>query len=154
MALLLIYIVGTLLWPEGTEKPVVKTICEFNAQQSREKVSLEHSPVTQLKDYFVYGETLNIFNSDYVLGKKDLFIGKTVILNNLCTGLERVYMLESTVDGQIPMEDLEEGFYEVFVMINLQRHRLVSEDVLLILLQRSAETGRIITSISLRIDIF
>jgi len=85
MALLLVYIVGTLLWPEGTEKPVVKTICEFNAQQSREKVSLEYSPITQLKDYFVYGETLNIFNSDYVLGKKDLFIGKTVILNNLCT---------------------------------------------------------------------
>lgn len=129
LALLLIYVVGTLLWPEGSEKPIVKTICEFNASQSREKVSVEHSVITQINDYFVYGETLNIFNSDYVMGKKDLFIGKTVILNNLCTGLERVYMLESTVDGQIPMEDLEEGFYEVFVMINLQRHRLVSEDI-------------------------
>lgn len=129
LALLLVYMTGSLLWPDGTEKPLVKTICEFNGQQSREKVSASHSPITQINDYFVYGETLNIFNSEYVLGKKDLFIGKTVILINLCTGLERVYMLESTVDGQIPMEDLEEGFYEVFVMINLQRHRVVSSDI-------------------------
>ena len=129
LALLLVYMAGSLLWPDGAEKPLVKTICEFNGQQSREKVSVSHSPITQINDYFVYGETLNIFNSKYVLGKKDLFIGKTVILINLCTGLERVYMLESAVDGQIPMEDLEEGFYEVFVMINLQRHRVVSEDI-------------------------
>jgi N-acetylmuramoyl-L-alanine amidase len=129
LAMLLVYVAGTLLWPNGAEKPVIKTICDYNATQSREKVSPIHSPVTELNDYFVYGETLNIFNSPYVLGKKDLFIGKTVILINLCTGLERVYMLESTVDGQIPMEDLEEGFYEVFVMINLQRHRVVSNEI-------------------------
>lgn len=129
LALLLVYMVGSLLWPKDTVKPVVKTVCEFNAQQSREKVSVVHSPITQINDYFVYGETLNIFNADYALGKKDLFIGKTVILINVCDGLERVYMLESTVDGQIPMEDLEEGFYEVYVMINLQRHRVVSEEI-------------------------
>ncbi|MBV1708768.1 MAG: N-acetylmuramoyl-L-alanine amidase [Erysipelothrix sp.] len=129
LAMLLVYVAGSLLWPNGAEKPVVKTICDYNAQQSREKVSPIHSPVTEFNDYFVYGETLNIFNSPYELGKKDLFIGKTVILINLCTGLERVYMLESTVDGQIPMEDLEEGFYEVFVMINLQRHRVVSNEI-------------------------
>lgn len=129
LAMLLVYVAGSLLWPNGAEKPVVKTICDYNAQQSREKVSSIHSPVTEFNDYFVYGETLNIFNSPYELGKKDLFIGKTVILINLCTGLERVYMLESTVDGQIPMEDLEEGFYEVFVMINLQRHRVVSNEI-------------------------
>jgi N-acetylmuramoyl-L-alanine amidase len=129
LAMLLVYVTGSLLWPNGTEKPIVKTICDYNATQSREKVSPTHSPVTELNDYFVYGETLNIFNSPYALGKKDLFIGKTVILINLCTGLERVYMLESTVDGQIPMEDLEEGFYEVFVMINLQRHRVVSNEI-------------------------
>ena len=126
---LLVYITGSLLWPKDTVKPVVKTICEFDAQQSREKVSVAHNPTTQINDYFAYGETLNIFNADYVLGKKDLFIGKTVILINVCNGLERVYMLESMVDGQIPMEDLEEGFYEVYVMINLQRHRVVSEEV-------------------------
>lgn len=129
LAIMLVYVAGSLLWPNGAEKPVVKTICDYNAQQSREKVSPIHSPVTELNDYFVYGETLNIFNSPYVLGKKDLFIGKTVILINLCTGLERVYMLESTVDGQIPMEDLEEGFYEVYVMINLQRHRVISNTI-------------------------
>jgi N-acetylmuramoyl-L-alanine amidase len=129
LAMLLVYVAGSLLWPNGAEKPVVKTICDYNAQQSREKVSPIHSPVTELNDYFVYGETLNIFNSPYELGKKDLFIGKTIILINQCTGLERVYMLESTVDGQIPMEDLEEGFYEVFVMINLQRHRVVSNEI-------------------------
>jgi N-acetylmuramoyl-L-alanine amidase len=130
LALLLVYAVGFLLWPKDTVKPVVKTICDFNVSQSKAKVSTVYSPTTQISDYFAYGETLNLFNSKYVLGKKDLFIGKTVILVNLCNGLERVYMLESAVDGQIPMEDLEEGFYEVFVMINLQRHRVVSEGVI------------------------
>ncbi|PKM63673.1 MAG: hypothetical protein CVU96_06690 [Firmicutes bacterium HGW-Firmicutes-20] len=129
LAMLLVYVTGYLLWPNGAEKPEVKTICEYSAQQSREKVSPVYSPVTELNDYFVYGETLNIFNASYVLGKKDLFIGKTVILINLCSGAERVYMLDSAVDGQIPMEDLEEGFYEVFVMINLQRHRVVSNEI-------------------------
>ena len=129
LVLLLIYMAGSLLWPKG-EKPVVKTVCEFNAQQSREKVSVSHSVVTQMNDYFVYGETLNLFNSEYELGKRDFYIGKTVILVNLCNGLERVYMLEATVDGQIPIEDLDEGFYEVYIMINLQRHRVVSEQTL------------------------
>jgi N-acetylmuramoyl-L-alanine amidase len=130
LAMLLVYVTGSLFWPNGEKKPEVKTICEYNAAQSREKVSPIYSPVTEINDYFVYGETLNLFNASYVLGKKDLFIGKTVILINLCSGSERVYMLESAVDGQIPMEDLEEGFYEVFVMINLQRHRVVSNEVL------------------------
>lgn len=129
LALLLIYVVGFLLWPKGEEKPIVKTICEFNVSQSREKVSGSHNVTTQLNDYFVYGETLNLFNSPYVMGKRDFFIGKTVILVNLCNGLERVYMLEATVDGQIPLEDLDEGFYEVYIMINLQRHRVLSNEI-------------------------
>ena len=107
------------------EEKVFKTICDLNHAQSRVALTKdEYTHLLELNDYFVYGETLNLFNQEYSLGQSDLFVGKTVILVNVCDGLERVYMVESNVDGQIPMEDLPIGFYEVYVMHNLQRHRL------------------------------
>jgi N-acetylmuramoyl-L-alanine amidase len=77
-----------------------------------------------MNDYFVYGETLNIFNKAYDMFALDMFIGKTLVLVNVCDQSERVYMIEDNVDGQIPMEDLPVGFYEVYVMHNLERHRI------------------------------
>lgn len=107
------------------EEKVFKTVCDFNHAQSKAALIKEPSNyLLELNDYFIYGETLNLFNQEYQLGKPDLFVGKTIILVNVCDDLERVYMVETNVDGQIPMEDLPVGFYEVYVMFNLQRHRL------------------------------
>lgn len=79
-----------------------------------------------LSDVLVYGETLNLFQSPYELGKTDGFAGKTVVLRNRCDGYEWVYMMEKTIDGQIPLEQLPNGFYEVFMVDDLQRKALVS----------------------------
>ena len=61
---------------------------------------------------------------------QDLFAGKTVILRNVCSGLDFVYMMEKNADGQIPLEDLDEGFYQVFIMQDLKEKQLISAEKL------------------------
>ena len=125
----LIFLVGYIavsMFIESRREPVVlKTICDFSHEESRALFKdKEFEQILEMNDYFVYGETLSLFNQTYDMFNRDLFVGKTLILVNLCDDSERVYMIEANVDGQIPMEDLRNGFYEVYVMYNLQRHRL------------------------------
>ena len=81
-----------------------------------------------LQDYLFYGETLNLYHEAYDRQQQDLFIGKTVILRNLCTGLDFVYMMEKNADGQIPLEDLDEGFYQVFILQDLKEKQVYTEE--------------------------
>ncbi len=117
---------------KSRQEPVVlKTLCDFSHQESRalfDDRTFEYK--LEINDYFTYGETLSLFNDTYDMFARDLFVGKTMILVNLCDDQERVYMIEANVDGQIPMEDLPFGFYEVYVMHNLQRHRLFTNGYL------------------------
>lgn len=124
--LLLVGYAGISFYLKSKEDPIVKkTLCDYNHIESRELFAeKEFDKLLEMNDYFVYGETLNLFNKSYDMFTPDLFIGKTLVLVNLCDQSERVYMMESNVDGQIPMEDLPVGFYEVYVMHNLERHRL------------------------------
>ena len=127
LMVLILYVVGSFLFASDEEPIDLKTICNFTHQQSRElfyEKEFEHT--LEMNDYFAYGETLNLFNQEYNLFEPDLFVGKTMILINLCDESERVYMVERNVDGQLPIEDLPVGFYEVYVMHNLSRHRLFS----------------------------
>ncbi len=123
---------GISFFIKSQQEPVFhKTICDFSPQESRalfEDRAFEY--MLEVNDYFTYGETLSLFNETYDMFNRDLFVGKTMILVNLCDDIERVYMIEANVDGQIPMEDLPIGFYEVYVMHNLQRHRLFTNGFL------------------------
>ena len=103
------------------------TICNYSVNKTQDTLeSLSYSDTIQMHDYLVYGETLNIFAQNYVLNQKDTFIGKTVKLINLCDGYEWVYMLEGNIDGQIPLELLPNGFYEVYIIDNLIQKRVIS----------------------------
>lgn len=103
------------------------TICNYSVSKTQDTLeSLSYSDTIQMHDYLVYGETLNIFAQNYVLNQKDTFIGKTVKLINLCDGYEWVYMLEGNIDGQIPLELLPNGFYEVYIIDNLIQKRVIS----------------------------
>lgn len=76
-------------------------------------------------------EKRSIFiTKSYNRNGQDLFAGKTVILRNVCSGLDFVYMMEKNADGQIPLEDLDEGFYQVFIMQDLKEKQLVSHEKL------------------------
>lgn len=124
--LVLVGYAGISFYLKSKEDPIqLKTLCDYNHIESRELfVDQEFDKLLEMNDYFVYGETLNLFNETYDMFNPDMFIGKTLVLVNMCDQSERVYMMESNVDGQIPMEDLPVGFYEVYVMHNLERHRL------------------------------
>lgn len=103
------------------------TICNYSVSKTQDTLeSLSYSDTIQMHDYLVYGETLNIFAQNYVLNQRDTFIGKTVKLINLCDGYEWVYMLEGNIDGQIPLELLPNGFYEVYIIDNLIQKRVIS----------------------------
>lgn len=132
LMILISYIFVILMTPH---KVVVITpkyqICDYNLSKAQTALKTQTYPDTvNLSQHLYYGETLNIYNELFGLAKIDPFVGKTVILRNLCDGSELVYMLESSIDRQIPLDTIPKGFYEVFVMENLIKRRLVAPKVL------------------------
>ena len=99
-------------------------------RQLFENQIVDEAQLLSLGDYLYYGETLNLYHETYNRNGQDLFAGKTVILRNVCSGLDFVYMMEKNADGQIPLEDLDEGFYQVFIMQDLKEKQLVSHEKL------------------------
>ena len=57
--------------------------------------------------------------------KKNSLLGKTIVLENLCSGDEYIYLIDDYVDGQIPLGQLPNGMYEVFINVNLIKQRVV-----------------------------
>lgn len=104
------------------------TLCNQSLMETRALFSsMDFQDTYEIQDVLIYGETLNLYKEPYQITATDPMIGKTVILKNLCDGYEWVYMLEKSVDGQIPLELLPEGFYEVYVVEDLIRKRILSE---------------------------
>lgn len=104
-------------------------VCGYNDANTR--LMLENEPVLEtleIKDYLFYGETLNLYQNPYQLNVKDPLIGKTIILKDLCTQDDFLYILEGTVDGQIPLEDLEPGFYSVMLQKDNQSWQLITDE--------------------------
>ncbi len=148
---LVIYLVGYLLWPKSQEDERLLRVCDWNAKDTEERLNQSFEAILEVNDYFTYGETLSLFNETYDMFSRDLFVGKTIILVNVCTEEERVYMIEQAIDGQIPIEDLQPGFYEVFVMHQLNRHRLVTNEVMDELVTSVVRNGKM-TAARLRSD--
>jgi len=104
------------------------TVCQRSLLETRQLFSsMSFQESYEIKDVLIYGETLNLYKEPYQITSTDPMIGKTVILKNLCDGYEWVYMLEKSVDRQIPLELLPEGFYEVYVVEDLVKKRLMSD---------------------------
>jgi N-acetylmuramoyl-L-alanine amidase len=91
---------------------------------------LTYEDTLTIDEHLYYGETLNLFEDPFVLGTLDPLVGKTLILRNVCDGSELVFLLESAIDRQIPLDTLPEGFYELFVLENLTKKRLVAPETL------------------------
>lgn len=132
LLVLLGYILFNALFPKQLEvMGTGLTICDYSYTQTQTTLhARQYSEVLEIKDYLYYGETLNLFNAIYDHQNADYFIGKTLKLRNICDDNEWVYMLGRNVDEQIPLENLPNGFYEVFIVDNLVEKRLVSEDEL------------------------
>jgi N-acetylmuramoyl-L-alanine amidase len=127
---LILYIIITLMFPHKVAVIQPKyTVCDYSLSKAQAVFkTMSYTDTDNLSEHLYYGETLNIYNETFELGKDDPFVGKTVVLRNICDGTELVYMMESNIDRQIPLDSLPQGFYEVYVMENLVKTRLVSQD--------------------------
>ncbi len=132
LLILLGYILFNTLFPK--QLAVMETgltICDYSYTQTQSTLNAkQYTDVLEVKDHLYYGETLNLFNATYDHTTADYFIGKTMKLRNVCDGNEWVYMLGRNADEQIPLENLPNGFYEVFIVDNLIEKRLVTENEL------------------------
>ena len=129
---LLLYTSITFFWPKHVREPIIPfTICDFPASKTQKMLNEKsYSDTVTLGDYLLYGETLNLYQSKFQVDAKDSFLGKTLTLVNVCDKAEMVYLLEGKVDGQIPMENLAPGFYEVFITQDLISKRMISKEKL------------------------
>lgn len=114
--------------------PVVQpktAVCDYNLTQAQNTLkTLTYTDTLTIDEHLYYGETLNLYEDPFVLGTPDPLVGKTLILRNVCDGSELIFLLESYIDRQIPLDTLPEGFYELFVLENLTKKRLVAPEVL------------------------
>jgi len=131
LGILITYIGITLLNPHQVEVVQPKfTVCDYSLSKAQSVFkTMDYTDTIELAEHLYYGETLSIYNEPFELGKIDPFVGKTVILKNVCDGNELVYMMESNIDRQIPLDAIPPGFYEIYVMQNLVKARMVSQSV-------------------------
>ena len=80
-----------------------------------------------MKDYLYYGESLDLYEQPYSVENADTLSGKTVELYNVCTKQSISMTMENYVDQKIRLDELNEGFYEVYIMDNLVKKRIVFE---------------------------
>lgn len=123
------------LRPEDDEPPELvsnlPTICDYNTNQTKEKLNEINLMETQrFSDYFYYGETLSLFESDYEMGERDELMGSLLRLYNLCDDHVYSFLMTDTIDGNIPIEELTEGFYVASIEGGLNHPVLVSDEVL------------------------
>lgn len=126
------YILFNLLFPKELliDMPSF-VICDYSYTKTQSVLNeLVYEDKIELKDYLFYGETLNIYNNIYDINQADYFIGKTIKLRNICDNSEWVYMLGKNADEQIPLENLPNGFYELFVVDSLKEKRLITSSEL------------------------
>lgn len=105
---------------------VTYPVCDLSQEAIVEKFSeYKYTDKIEMKDHFFYGETLSMFNEEYDIKEKNSLLGKTIVLENLCSGDEYIYLIDDYVDGQIPLGQLPNGMYEVFINVNLIKQRVV-----------------------------
>ena len=92
----------------------------------------EYEGTINVSDYVIYGENLNLYSDAYLVGGRNAFVGKTMILKNICTEKEyKIDKLGSELDEQIRLDDLEAGLYEMYIVDNLLEKRLFMEEMLI-----------------------
>ncbi len=121
----------TIIYFKNKEAPLQGRIqvCDLSQEETIEKFE-DHSftDKTTINDYFFYGESLSLFSETYNITSKDPLIGKTLLLTNICTGDNYHYLIDFDVDGQIPLENLPNGLYEVFINIDMIKKRVVMNE--------------------------
>ena len=127
---LLIYMMVGYFFPEEVKEEQRFTVCGLSEEKTLEVLSKSYKDTIEVKDYFYYGESLNLYQDTYSVEKTDTLSGKTIELRNVCTDETISMTMENTIDQKLVLDEIPEGFYEVFIMDNLVKKRVVFDRVL------------------------
>lgn len=122
--LIVIYLVIGFLLPSKDEVNKF-TVCGLDNKETVKKLSKNYDNILMVKDYFYYGESLNLYEDIYGSEMSDTLSGKTVELKNICNNKTISMTIENKVDQKIILDDIEPGFYEVYIVENLVKKRVV-----------------------------
>lgn len=101
------------------------SVCSLTHQETKEKLEKKYEQTYTISDYLFYGESLNLYKDTYNVESVDDLAGKSVILKDVCSNKEYSYLIRSTIDSQIVVNNLTEGFFEVYVVEDLIEKRVV-----------------------------
>lgn len=127
LCLVVVYLVVSIFLPRPKDTNQVQ-ICDYDSKKTELLLNVEAEQTYQISDYFFYGENLSFLKNTYTLEEIDELYGKTIQLKNLCNGEKILFQLNNTIDQQINLGELNNGFYEVYVINNLQEYRLTATE--------------------------
>ncbi len=101
------------------------SVCNLQSDALLSALNKSYKNTISVKDYLYYGESLDLYEQTYSVENKDTLSGKTVELYNVCSKQSVSMTMENYVDQKIRLDELSAGFYEVYIMDNLVRKRVV-----------------------------
>lgn len=114
---------------ESREKPNALKLCQYNAKETAKFLAeKEYEGTIALKDFHYYGESLALFQNEYEFAEKDPLLGKMVVIKEICSEEEYTFVLGPEVDKYIDVAQLQEGFYEVYIMEGVQKLRVYFDE--------------------------
>lgn len=126
LIVLVVYALVGLLFPQTKEEVKKYTVCGLNSEDTIQLLNKKSADTFTVKDYVFYGESLGLYSNTYdPRSEEDGLAGKTVELHNLCSDETVPMTMDATADQKITLEDLDPGFYEVTIIDNLVKKRVV-----------------------------
>lgn len=119
------YLLFNLIVPKASPREI-NEICTYDDSKSVNLLTKEYTKTYQISDYLFYGESLSFFKEKYNPEEVDELQSKTIRLINLCNNDEILFQMTNTFDRQIALQEIPEGFYEVYVVNNLENYRMTS----------------------------
>lgn len=124
----LVIYAGTSVLFQKEEAKEKFTVCGFTADKTASVLNKKSADTMSFRDYLYYGESLGLYEKTYSPLNKDTTSGKSIVLHNVCDDSEVTMTMGDTVDQKIVLQDIKEGFYEVSVIDNLVKKRVVFAD--------------------------
>ena len=136
--ILFLYLIISLLISlfSGSNKDVdIYKIADFSGNKTLQIINSEdRSNSIEVKDHGFYGESLDLYFSNYSLSmpKSDTLNGKTVVLKDLIDDKNIITFenLTNEIDNQIKLDELKDGFYSIYLQNGEVLSRLFYSSVL------------------------
>lgn len=116
--------------PEEAKEEQKLTVCSLSQEKTLSALHKSFPDQIVMRDYLYYGESLALYQEAYSPENKDTLSGDTVELVNVCNGDTVSMTMENYVDQKLHLDELEPGFYEVYIMEDLVKKRAVFAEAL------------------------